>query len=125
MLTYLGAQLERWRLGGFSCLFLKMTLIWENITLFVCIYWLNSHFKCNFKNIFKKNKKFFPAEPFFCMSCVKCLSKCPYSKKPVLPQKIPVCAPVTFNLTFHPNFHPSVLVFANLPFYRKLIQYNI
>ena len=72
----------------------------------------------------RKNKKIFPAEPFFCMSCMKCLSKCPYSKKPALPQKIPGCAPVTFNCTFHSNFHPKILVFGNLPIYRKIIQNN-
>ena len=43
----------------------------------------------------------------------------------ILPRKIPGCAPVTFNLTFHPNFHPNILVFANLPIYRKLIHDNI
>ena len=59
------------------------------------------------------------------MSYIKFLSKCPYSKKRVLPQKIPGCTPVTFSLTFHPNFHPSILVFANLPIYRKLIHDNI
>ena len=56
------------------------------------------------------------------MSCMKCLSKCFCSKKPVLPWKISGCAPVTFNLTFHPNFHPNIWVFANLPIYRKLIH---
>ena len=89
----------------------------------MCIYGLNSHFKCIFKN--RKTRNFFPAEPFFCMSYIKFLSKCPYSKKRVLPQKIPGCTPVTFSLTFHPNFHPSILVFANLPIYRKLIHDNI
>ena len=58
------------------------------------------------------------------MSCMKCLSKCPYSKTPVLPPKISICVPVTFSLTFHPNFHPNILVFANLPIYRKLIHDN-
>ena len=43
----------------------------------------------------------------------------------ILPQKIPGCAPITFNLIFHPNFHPNILVFANLPIYRKLIHDNI
>ena len=58
------------------------------------------------------------------MSCMKCLSKCPYSKTPVLPPKISICVPVTFSLTFHPNFHPNILVFQNLPIYRKLIHDN-
>ena len=43
----------------------------------------------------------------------------------ILPRKIPGWAPVTFNLTFHPNFHLNILVFANLPIYRKLIHDNI
>ena len=43
------------------------------------------------------------------MSHMKCLSKCPYSKKSVLPKKILGCAPVTFILIFHPNFHTNVL----------------
>ena len=66
-------------------------------------------------------RKFFREEPFFSMSCMKCLLKIFYSKKPVLLRKIPGCAPVTFNITFHPNFHPNN-VFANLPIYRKLIH---
>ena len=73
----------------------------------------------------EKTRKFFPVKPFFCMPCMKFLSKCPYSKKPVLPRKIPGCAPVTFSFTFHSNFHPNILVFANLPVYRKLIHDNI
>ena len=118
--------LERGRVRGFPCLFWKQakrTLILENIALFECIYWLNSHFKCGFKKCRKAKKIFFPAEPF-CMPCMKFLWKCPYSKKPVLPRKMPDCAP-TFSLTFHPNFHPNILVFANLPIYRKLIHDNI
>ena len=57
-----------------------------------------------------------------CMSCMKCESKCPYSKRPILHPKIPGCTPVIFNLTFHPNFHLNILVFANLPIYRKLLH---
>ena len=56
-------------------------------------------------------------EPFFCMSCKKYLLKCPYSKKPVLPRKIPGCAPVTFNLLSW--------FLQNLPIYRNLIHDNI
>ena len=59
----LGVQLERERVGGFPCLFWKLTkkaLILENIALFVYICGLNSHFKCNFKHIMEKNKKIFP-----------------------------------------------------------------
>ena len=91
----------------------------------MCIYGLNSHFKCNFKNIFEKTRKFFPLEPFFCMTCMKCLLKCPYSKKLVLPPKILGCTPVTFNLNVHSKFHANILVFANLPIYRKFLDDNI
>ena len=111
--------------GRFPLSFLKVDKKYSNIekiALFVCIYGLNSHLKCSFKNILEK---FFPAKTFFCMSYMKCLSKCFYSKKPVLPQKIPGCAPVTFNITFHPNFHPNIWVLANLPICRKLIHGNI
>ena len=73
----------------------------------------------------KKQENFSQAQPFFCMSCMKCLSKCFSSKKPVLPRKIPGCTPVTSNLTFYPNFHPNIWVFANLPIYSKLIHGNI
>ena len=73
----------------------------------------------------EKTRKFFPAEPFLCMSCMKCLSKCFCFKKPVLPQKIPGCAPVTFNINFHSNFPTNIWLFANLPIYRKLFQDNI
>ena len=59
------------------------------------------------------------------MSCMKCLSKCFCPKKLVLPQKIPSCASVISNLTFHPNFHSNILIFVNLPIYRKLIHDNI
>ena len=56
---------------------------------------------------------------------MKCLSKCSYSKKSVLLQKIPGGAPVTFMLIFHPNFYTNVWLFVNLPIYRKLIHDNI
>ena len=62
---------------------------------------------------------------FFCLLCMKCLSKCFCSKKPVLLKKIPGWMPVTLNLTFHLNFHPNIWVFANLPIYSKLIHDNI
>ena len=110
-------QLGRERVEGFPCLFwkwTKSTLILENISLSVCIYGLNSRFKCSFKNILvKKTRKFFPAESFLCMSCMKFF------------RKIPGSTSVTFNLSFHPNYHPNILVFANLPIYRKLIHDNI
>ena len=59
------------------------------------------------------------------MPCMKFLSKCSYSKKPVLLLKIPGYGPLTFSLTLHPNFHHNTLVFANLPIYRKVIHDNI
>ena len=114
--------------GGFPCLFrkwTKSTLIWEKIVLFVCIYGLISHLKCSFKNILEKKQENFPLELFFCMSCMSCLSKCFYSKKPVLPQKFPGCVPVTFNINFSCKFNPDIWVFADFPIYRKSIHYNI
>ena len=42
----------------------------------------------------EKTPKCLPAGHFFCMSYMKCLLKCFYSKKPPLAQKIPGCAPV-------------------------------
>ena len=51
------------------------------------------------------------------MSYMKCLSKRPYSKEPVVP-----CVLVTLILTFQPNFCPNVWVFENLPIYRKFIH---
>ena len=59
------------------------------------------------------------------MSHMKYLSKCPYSKKSVLPRRTPDCAPVGFILIFHANFHTNVWVFANLPIYKKLNHDNI
>ena len=99
----------------------------ENIVLFVCIYGLNSHFKCSFKNILEKKQWNFSLQSlyFACHAWSVYRSQCPYFKKPVLPRKIPGYGPVTFNLTFHPNSHPNILVFANLPIYRKLIHKKI
>ena len=64
--------------------------------LFVCIYELNSHLKCSFKSILKKRHQKFPGGALFCISHMKRLSKCPYSKEPSLPRKIPGCAPTQF-----------------------------
>ena len=98
----------------------------ENIVLLECIYWLNSHFKCSFKNILEKKQEHFSLQspPFVCLawSVYRSASS---PRNLFYPRKIPGCAPVTFNLTFHPNFHPNILVFANLPIYRKLIHDNI
>ena len=91
----------------------------------MCIYGLNSPLKCSFKNILKKKQENVSLEPFFCLSCMNCLSKCFYSKKPVLSRKISGCAPVTFNIIFHPNFNPNIWDFANLPINRKFIHGNI
>ena len=68
--------------------------------------WLSSNLKCSFKNILR-------------------ISKCPYSKKPVLSRKYPGCAPITFNVTSHPNFYRNIWLFGNLPIYRKLIHDKI
>ena len=109
--------------------FLKIDKKYPNIGK-NCLVCVHLEFKFSLEMQFKeypeeKTRKYFPAKPFFCMSCMTFLSKCFCSKKPVLPQKIPVCAPVTFNLTFHPNFHPNIWVFTNLPIYSKLIHGNI
>ena len=56
----------------------------------------------------EKMRKFLPAEPFFCMSHVKNLLKCPYSKKPAALRKIPVDVPINLIVTFHPNCHTDV-----------------
>ena len=58
------------------------------------------------------------------MSYMKCLSKCPYCKKYVLPRKDCGCTPMTLILTFHRIFHCNIWVFANLPIYRKLILWQ-
>ena len=77
----------------------RSTLTLENIALFVCIYGLKSHLKCSFLQYLEEKTNLFPAEPCFCILCMKCLSKCFCSKKPILPRKIPVCAPVIFNFS--------------------------
>ena len=88
----------------------------------MCNYGLNSHFKHIFKNILEKNKKIFPCGALLLLFVHKVFIEVPLFQE-ILPRKIPRCAPVTFILTFHPNFHPNILVFANLPIYRKLIRY--
>ena len=67
-------------------------------------------FKFSFEMQFQEHpgeqiRNFFPAKPFFHISYAKCLSKCPYSKKPVLRRKNPASLPVTLILSFHSNFH--------------------
>ena len=115
--------------GRLPLSFLKIDKKYSNFgkNYLVCVHlWVKFLLEMQFwEYIGEKTRKSFPAEPFFCMSCMKCLSKCLFSKKPVLPGKIPGCVPVTFNTTFHPNFHPIIWVFANLPIYRKLIHDNI
>ena len=100
-------------------------LILEKVTLFVCIYGLNSHSKCSLRVSWWKNTKNFPVQLFFCISNMKCLPKFPYSKKSVLLQKIPCYTAVTFILIFHPNFKLNIWVYVNLPIYKKLIHGNI
>ena len=93
----------------------------ENIALSVCIYGLNSHFKCSFQHILEtKQENVFLRSPSFVCFCRFSL-KCPYSKKPILHRKISVYTP--FSLTLHLNFHPKILVFANL--LRKIIHDNV
>ena len=65
------------------------------------------------------------SRPFFCMLHMTCLLKCLYSKKSILPEKIPGCVPINSMLAFDPNFHTNVWFLANLPIYRKLNYDNI
>ena len=125
---------SRGKWGGLPSLFWKQTksaLILGKIALFTCFYGLNSHLKCSFKSIWRKNAKIFPCKALILYVVHKCLSKCtlinkkPVSKKPVLPWKIPGCVPVTLILTFHPSFHPNIWLFTNLPIYRKSIHDNV
>ena len=93
-----------WKQNKGTLILQKSALILKNVcALLVCIYGLSSHFKCSFKSIL--GKKNFPARFFFSVSHVKRLSKCPYSKKPPLPRKIPGCVPadITF-LYIRTNF---------------------
>ena len=57
----------------------KVPWFWKKSSLLDCISGLNSHLKCNFKNILEKNHH------------VR-LWKCPYSKKPPLPWKLLVAS---------------------------------
>ena len=60
------------------------------------IYGLNSYSECSFKSILaKKTPIFFPVGPFFRVSYMKHLSKCPHSKKPPLTRQTPGCASAT------------------------------
>ena len=86
---------------------------------------LNFHFKCDFKNISEKNKKIFPCGALILYVVHEVFIEVPLFQETCAGRKIPGCAPVTFSLTFHLNFSPDILVFANLPIYRKLIHDNI
>ena len=67
---------------------------WKKGALFVYIYVLNCHLKCSFKSILDKKTPFFLLVGiFYCISYLKRLLNCPYSKKPPLPHKIPDYAP--------------------------------
>ena len=64
----------------------------------------------------KKTRIFFLVEPFFCMLYMKCLSKCPYSKEPILPR-----TPTTLILSFQPNFRPNIyLGFCKFTYLQKI-----
>ena len=64
----------------------------------------------------KKTRIFFLVEPFFCMLYMKCLSKCPYSKEPILPP-----TPTTLILSFQPNFRPNIyLGFCKFTYLQKI-----
>ena len=92
----------------------------------MCIYGLNSHFKCSFKNFLeKKNENFSLRSPSFVCRAWSVYQSAPIPWNLFCPRKFPSCAPVTFNLTFHPTFHPNILLFTNLPIYKKLNYDNI
>ena len=92
----------------------------------MCIYGLNSHWKCSFKNILQqKQENISLRSPSFVRRARSVYQSASIPRNLVCPQKFPGCAPVTFNLTFHPNFHPNIWLFANLPIYSKLIHDNI
>ena len=56
----------------------------------VSIHRLYFLFKIQFqKYLRKKSPTFFPVGSSFCVLKMKCLSKCPYCKKPLLPWKFP------------------------------------
>ena len=64
----------------------------------------------------KKTRIFFLVEPFFCTLYMKCLSKCPYSKEPILPR-----TPTTLILSFQPNFRPNIyLGFCKFTYLQKI-----
>ena len=95
-----GMQLSGGR-GGPPCSFLKIEEKrpnFEKNALLLCINALNSHLKCRFRSILEiKAPKLIPVRSSFCMSYMKHLLKCPYSKQPSLPLKIPGCGPTMKN----------------------------
>ena len=73
-------------------------LFFENIKKYTdfgkkCPFYVHLWAKLSFKMHFYKNisEKKHPFISSFCMSCMKRLSKCPYSKKRLLPRKSPGC----------------------------------
>ena len=107
-------------MGGLSCLFLKIDQKYHNFgkNYPVCVHlWVKFSIKMRFYEYFgEKTRKLHPADPFFCMLHMKCLSKCLYSNKSLPPRKIAGGPPITFILTFNPDFNLNICVFANLAF---------
>ena len=75
--------------------FEKRVLILGKNALIWVIYGLHFSFKMECLRVSRrKNRRFFPVQPFFlCRVVHDCLSKRPYSKKPPLPRKITGYAP--------------------------------
>ena len=121
-----------------SISFSSIKPIWKLLAIWSCAFKIESevllnleipmsfHLKCSFKSIFEKKHKIFPLQSPFLVCRTWCVYwSTPYSKKPILSQKIPACEPVTPMLTLHYNFYPNIWVFSTLPIYRKLIHDNI
>ena len=79
--------------------FANNALILGKSVLFLRVSGLISHYKMQFyEYLGEKTPRFFPVGSVFCMSYIKNLWKCRYSKKPPLPQKISGCAPVLIQM---------------------------
>ena len=121
---------SRRKWGGLPSLFWKQTksaLILGKIALFTCIYGLNSHLKCSFKSIWRKNTKIFPCKALILYVVHKVFIKVHLDKQETCFQET-CSAPKDSWLracNSHPSFHPNIWLFTNLPIYRKSIHDNV